>query len=111
MKKATEEDVFMIVGDEGYVEWINLPNINLYLKEGKPFGLISIVTFEGVAMINSISKNDEKFTFEMIKTLANAIKKTNVVYVMSTCKDSTTLNRLMDNYHEDGITSYFTKGL
>ncbi len=111
MLMASSEDILEIVGSENYMAWSSLPDIMMSKKNDKPYGLISITVVEDmVVMINSISKDDGRFNFEMIKTIARVIKKNPKVYLMSTCRDSRTLNRLMDKYHEDGINSYFTKG-
>ncbi len=108
---ASSEDILEIVGCEHYMAWSNLPDVMVYKKDGKPFGLMSVAIMEGVIMINSIAKNDEKFTFEMQRELVRVIRKNPIVYLMSTCSNSTAINKLMDTYHEDGINSFFTKGI
>ena len=111
MLMASSEDILEIVGCEHYMAWSNLPDVMVSKKNGEPYGLVSIANMEGVVMINSISKGDGKFNFEMIKVIAKVIQKNPIVYLMSTCKESKVLNRLMDTYHEDGINSFFTKGI
>ena len=97
-----------IVGSRNARQWLDMKP-TMYYRNGLPFGLIAIEHSKGGIIINSIAKNDEKFTFEMLRFLTKTIKKYDRVALASTRKDSC-INRLMDSYHENGKESYFIKG-
>ncbi len=109
---ATPDDVFNIAGFIAFHNvWSRVPEPKLFLKDGEPFGIMSFVIIDGIMYINSISKDDAKFTFEMHKELVRQIRSHDKVLLASTCKNSTAIHKLMDEYHECGINSYFIKGL
>ena len=101
-------EVAFIVGSRNTRKWMDMKP-RLFHKNGLPFGLIAVEQTEDGVVINSISRNDDKFTFEMLRDLTKIIKASDRVAVASTCKDSC-INKLMDSYHEHGEESYFTKG-
>ena len=107
--RASSLEIAYIVGSRNATKWLRMKP-TMYYKNGLPFGLIAIECTEDGIVINSIAKNDEKFTFAMLRFLITTIKKNKRVALMSTCEDSC-INKLMDTYHEHGKESYFTKGV
>ena len=110
LTQATKTDIEYIVNVWNEPEWTELKPF-VFDKGNEPFGLISTQMHDGILLINSISKDTEPYTFGMNKYLANQIKGHKKVVLASTMKDSTAIHKLMDAYHENGIESYFTKGL
>ena len=108
---VTPLEIYRVVGDEHYRDWISLTNLSLHLKDGVEFGLVSHFVSSDTLMINSISKGLEPFTVGMNREIVGLVKSYDKVILMSTCKDSTALNKLMDDYHEKGVESFFTKGI
>ncbi len=109
MLMATKQEIDYIVPEGHCSTWVKIKPYIFY-RFGVPFGLIQVVDTH-IPIINSISKDDQSFTVAMIRYISCIIKSNERVIVMSTVSDSPALNRLMDKYHEDGVTSYFSKGL
>ena len=108
--EASKKEVTSIVPDGHVDNWLRIRPLVFY-RNDKPFGLIATVFDHdnSTVIINSISKDDQEFTFEMNKVIILTVRNNTKVMLMSTCKESC-LTRLLDTYHENGVDSFFTKG-
>ena len=98
-------------------EWISLiiapvPKIvQTFYKDDKLYGLVIILEHDNnTYIINSIAKDDQRYTFAMQRMIIDFTKKHDKVIVMSTLKDSC-IARFTDRFIENGEQSCFAKGV
>ena len=80
-------------------------------KDGVLFGIVAISLHDDrTYIINSISKDNQRFTFGMQRMIHNWTVNHKKVIIMSTLKDST-IAKFTDRFVENGDESCFVKGL
>jgi len=80
-------------------------------KDGELFGVVCISKHEGdTYIINSIAKDNQKYTFAMQRLILNWTRNNDKVIVMSILKESC-INRFTDRFVVNGDLSCFVKGL
>ena len=86
-------------------------NVVSFEKDGELYGLVAITKHENdIYIINSIAKDDQRYTFAMQRTILNWTKNHDKVIIMSTLKDSC-IKKFTDRFVENGEQSCFVKGV
>jgi len=82
-----------------------------FFKDGKLYGLVVISKHENDSyIINSIAKDNQRYTFGMQRMIIDFTKKHKKVIVMSTLEDSC-IKRFTDRFVDNDEQSCFVKGL
>jgi len=85
-------------------------SVSSFEKDGELFGLVCITDHGGAYIINSIAKDNQKYTFGMQRLILNFTRNNDRVIVMSTLKDSC-IKKFTDKFVDNGEQSCFVKGL
>ena len=85
--------------------------VTRFEKDNNLFGVVAISKHENdTYIINSIAKDNQRYTFAMQRMIIDFTKKHEKVIIMSTLKDSC-INKFTDRFVENGEQSCFVKGV
>ena len=85
--------------------------VTRFEKDNDLFGVVAISKHENdTYIINSIAKDNQRYTFAMQRMIIDFTKKHEKVIIMSTLKDSC-INRFTDRFVDNGEQSCFVKGV
>lgn len=74
------------------------------------YGMVAVTPIEGLVYINSVSRDNRRFSFGMQRLIIQTIKDNDRVVVTSELEDSC-LKRLTDKYTTSNGIGFFTKGV
>ncbi len=79
-------------------------------RDGELYGLVCASQYDKTYVINSIAKDNQKYTFAMQRLILNLTRDNDRVIIMSTLKDSC-IKKFTDRFVENGEQSCFVKGI
>jgi hypothetical protein len=74
-------DLARLVGEDAEHLWDFLPYKKLYYKNGDVFGIIGVIEDNGVSVVYSMSNDEDKFSFGMVRDIRKMYDNLNLALI------------------------------